>query len=121
MQRFFILKIYPMHHRQKQVGNSKHCPQNLTKAGFSLLWGVSILLLPQPTLAIDPADSLELVKLYNSTGGPNWFSGWDLNQPADSWSGIVVEFSCGKVESIDLSGIVPDFANTPLLENLRLD
>jgi len=35
-------------------------------------------------------DSLELVKLYNSTNGPNWTNSWDLTQPVSTWYGVTL-------------------------------
>ncbi|MBL0113540.1 MAG: leucine-rich repeat domain-containing protein [Saprospiraceae bacterium] len=34
------------------------------------------------------SDSLEFVKFYNATGGPNWWKKWDLNKSMDTWWGI---------------------------------
>lgn len=33
-------------------------------------------------------DSLALVSVYNSTGGPAWINTWNLNLPIDSWYGV---------------------------------
>ncbi len=50
-------------------------------------------------------DSLELVKLYNATGGPNWTNKWDLRKPMDTWYGIRLNAQ-GCVECIDFDGKV---------------
>jgi len=34
------------------------------------------------------SDSLELVKFYNATGGPNWWKKWDLKMSMNTWFGI---------------------------------
>lgn len=49
------------------------------------------------------ADSLELVKFYSSTDGPNWTHSWDLNQPVDTWWGIELNEQ-GCVTRLDLDG-----------------
>lgn len=50
-------------------------------------------------------DSLELVKLYNATGGPNWTNTWDLSKPMDTWYGVTLSGE-GCVECIDMDGKV---------------
>lgn len=62
--------------------------------------------------AANVQDSLALVALYDSTGGPNWYnnSGW-LKGPVSSWYGISLGAN-GRVDSIeladnDLKGIIP--------------
>jgi Leucine-rich repeat (LRR) protein len=69
-------------------------------------------------------DSLELVKLYNATDGPNWINKWDLNKPMSTWYGIQLTVE-GCVRRIDLStnsltGTLPNL-NLPNLEILDLD
>jgi photosystem II stability/assembly factor-like uncharacterized protein/Leucine-rich repeat (LRR) protein len=57
------------------------------------------------------SDSLALVALYNATDGPNWTNTWDLNQPMDTWHGVLLNAN-GCVEGLDLpnnqlSGQIP--------------
>ncbi|MBK8280179.1 MAG: hypothetical protein IPK94_08735 [Saprospiraceae bacterium] len=43
-----------------------------------------------PSLVCDRrSDSLELVKFYNATRGPNWTIKWDLSKSMNTWYGIV--------------------------------
>ncbi len=49
------------------------------------------------------SDSLVLVSLYNSTGGPDWDSSWDLSMSMETWFGITLR-SAGTVEIIELQG-----------------
>ncbi|MBK8483582.1 MAG: hypothetical protein IPL31_04350 [Saprospiraceae bacterium] len=69
------------------------------------------------------SDSLELVKLYNATNGPNWTNKWDLTKPMESWYGITLKpDGCVitiKLNSNNLSGNLLDF-NLPFLEGLFL-
>ncbi len=46
-------------------------------------------------------DSLELVKLYNATGGANWIRKWDLKKPINTWAGITLNAN-GCVVEINL-------------------
>ncbi len=48
------------------------------------------------------SDSLELVKLYNSTNGPSWINSWNLTQPVSTWYGVTLLSNEG-VSEIDLS------------------
>jgi Leucine-rich repeat (LRR) protein len=48
-------------------------------------------------------DSLALVKFYQSTGGPNWMTKWDLTKPINSWFGVTLN-SRGCVECLNLTG-----------------
>ena len=68
------------------------------------------------------SDSLVLVELYNTTGGPNWINrtNW-LSGPVDSWYGIISEALTGRVNSIafganNLKGTIPSSIGT--LSNL---
>ena len=68
-------------------------------------------------------DSLELVKLYNATDGPNWTNKWDLGKPINTWYGINLNAQ-GCVTSIylqdnQLHGNIPAF-NLPDLKQLFL-
>lgn len=93
-------------------------------------------------------DSLELVKLYNSTDGPNWKIKWILNTPMDMWWGVkisqdgcsVIQLSLGSLnlktdsiinlkltnlEYLDLSynqieGNISNFSSLPTLTRLNL-
>ncbi|MBK7370917.1 MAG: leucine-rich repeat domain-containing protein [Saprospiraceae bacterium] len=61
-----------------------------------------------PSLVCDRwSDSLELVKFYNATGGPNWWKKWDLSKPMDSWWGVTLNTG-GCVNTI----ILYDTSNT---------
>lgn len=55
----------------------------------------------QPTLL--RTDSLALVDLYNSTNGANWDKKWILTQPMDTWFGVVLDKSIGRVIRVLLS------------------
>lgn len=50
----------------------------------------------------NPSDSLALVALYNATGGNNWTNTWNLNQPVNSWQGVVLNDD-GRVSELNLS------------------
>ncbi|MBK7370914.1 MAG: leucine-rich repeat domain-containing protein [Saprospiraceae bacterium] len=103
-----------------------------------------------PSLVCDRrSDSLELVKFYNATGGPNWTIKWELNKAMNTWYGISLSAD-GCVQKIDfigisnnlsgiliqlnlshltflnlsynqLSGSIPNFDKLPNLQNLYLD
>ena len=65
-------------------------------------------------------DSLELVKIFNSTNGGNWSNKWDLEQPFHTWYGVDVNVE-GCVIGIQLSnnnltGTLPHLS-LPALEN----
>ena len=49
------------------------------------------------------SDSLELVRLYETTDGPNWTEQWDFSEPMDNWYGIKLSED-GCVDYIDLDG-----------------
>ncbi|MCY3595073.1 MAG: T9SS type A sorting domain-containing protein [Bacteroidetes bacterium] len=55
-------------------------------------------------VAASEADSTELVRLYNLSGGASWFdnSGW-LQEPVSQWYGVTLDDD-GRVVSVDLSG-----------------
>ncbi|MGB3227112.1 MAG: YCF48-related protein [Saprospiraceae bacterium] len=64
-------------------------------------------------------DSLELVKLYNSTNGPNWIYRWELSKSMDNWYGVQLN-SEGCVTCLDLCGQVCDFKfNFVFFNNLK--
>lgn len=68
------------------------------------------------------ADSLALVEFYNSTGGSNWNTTWNLEQPMDTWFGVGFnENGCVNtlaLESNNLIGTIPpDIGNLVYLEN----
>ena len=48
-------------------------------------------------------DSLELVRFFNVTGGPNWTNTWNLNEPMDNWFGVRLNEE-GCVTCLDLDG-----------------
>lgn len=79
-------------------------------------------------------DSLELVRFYQLTNGPNWLNTWDLTEPMDNWYGVSLNiFGCvfcldldgnPNCDSIDVDGNnvrgpIPDL-NLPELEKLYL-
>jgi len=70
-------------------------------------------------------DSLTLIKLYDSTNGPNWLVKWDLQKPIWEWEGVVLNEE-GCVQSLDLPGyglngfIPPEIGNFSQLEKLHL-
>jgi Secretion system C-terminal sorting domain/Leucine Rich repeats (2 copies) len=69
-------------------------------------------------------DSLQLVALYNATGGANWTNTWNLNQPINTWYGVTLN-ATGCVSTILLSnnrliGTIPNF-NLPNLQSLGLN
>lgn len=52
-------------------------------------------------------DSLALIALYNSTGGTNWTNTWNLNQPMDTWHGVILsETGCVKELRLNSNGLV---------------
>ncbi len=92
---------------------------------FRLFW-VAILCaaLSGAWAQVQSTDSLALVALYNSTGGPNWFRNWDLTQPVGTWHGITIDAVRRRVNQVDLSsnnlvGTLPDLA-LPDLVRLNL-
>lgn len=116
------------------------------KINLTLLWLSLFLFTSQLTHAqTRQADSLALVMLYDSTGGSNWTTTWDLNQPMDSWFGVgisndrVISLTLtnmnlsGRLPDLplsaltdlslsynQLSGVVQDFINMPNLRTLLL-
>ena len=59
-------------------------------------------------------DSLELVKIYNSTVGYNWSSPWPLYKPINQWQGVHLNID-GCVDSLELivqnlGGPLPDLS-----------
>ncbi len=70
-------------------------------------------------------DSLALVALYNSAGGANWNTPWNLNQPINTWNGVTLN-SDGCVRELSLSnqnliGTIPsDLGNLASLTRLSL-
>ncbi|MEM7368516.1 MAG: T9SS type A sorting domain-containing protein [Bacteroidota bacterium] len=72
-----------------------------------------------------PSDSMQLVLLYNETGGPNWNNTWDLTQPVIGWYGITMDTTTGRVQKISLSlnnltDTIPDLA-LPKLEMIEIE
>lgn len=66
-----------------------------------------IRLVASPSLVCDRrSDSLELVRFYNATGGPNWTTKWDLNKSINNWWGIILTEG-GCVKEIDLNHSTP--------------
>ena len=68
---------------------------------------VSLLLLLNVAIncfAKSEQDSLALVALYNSTGGPNWTNktNWLSSEPISNWYGVIV--SHNRVTWVDLHG-----------------
>ena len=98
-------------------GNYTHTTVDLMKRiKHTIPFIVTIILLltiaPKIHAQVNTQDSLALVDLYNSTGGPNWTfsSGWPIGNPR-GWSGILVD-SNNRVVSIslpsnNLTGIIP--------------
>lgn len=70
-------------------------------------------------------DSLTLITFYNSTGGSNWLTTWDLQKPINEWAGIVLNED-GCVVRLDLHDnglngtIPPEIGNLKQLEWLHL-
>jgi subtilase family serine protease len=69
-------------------------------------------------------DSLQLVRLYNATGGANWTRKWNLNTPIDTWTGISINpDGCVRVVALsnnNLVGTLPNL-NLPKVEYLGLE
>jgi Leucine-rich repeat (LRR) protein len=68
-------------------------------------------------------DSLQLVSLYNATGGANWTIKWNLSQPINTWHGVILNVD-GCVQKIflgknNLVGTLFNI-NIPTLEILEL-
>jgi len=53
-------------------------------------------------LVISESDSLELIKIYNSTKGSGWIQSWDLNKPLSQWTGVGISAG-GNVTSLNLN------------------
>jgi hypothetical protein len=53
--------------------------------------------------AINTADSMALVDLYNSTGGPNWVNhtNWLTTSPVSTWFGISIN-GAGRIGAISV-------------------
>lgn len=75
------------------------------------------------------SDSLALVNIYNSCGGPNWTrNNWDFNKPLSQWPGVKVEETIEgmRVTSLELNntgltGNIPgDVFDLSYLKNLWL-
>ena len=66
---------------------------------FVTLTGVLGLAAPARAQVLEQ-DSLALVALYDSTGGPGWITTWDLSSQVSSWHGVTV--SGGRVTDLDL-------------------
>jgi subtilase family serine protease len=69
-------------------------------------------------------DSLQLVRLYNATGGANWTRKWNLNTPIDTWIGVSINPD-GCVRAVvlpnnNLVGTLPNL-NLPNVTYLGLD
>ena len=63
-------------------------------------------------------DSMELVRLYNNTSGPDWKNPWQLDQSMDTWFGVTLNED-GTVNTLKLSanGLSGDLPNL-ILPNL---
>ncbi|NND08611.1 MAG: T9SS type A sorting domain-containing protein [Saprospiraceae bacterium] len=89
-----------------------------------LVFAVLLYAAPLSMQAFDrTADSLELVKLYNSTEGNAWFDSWELSQPMSTWNGVTLNDS-GQVVVLNLGnnnlvGSLPNL-NLPEISILRL-
>lgn len=75
---------------------------------FLFLWLALSLVMqaqPGPPPGNRQLDSLALVALYNSTGGPTWTNngGW-LNGPIDTWFGVLVNQNNNRVVGLRLDG-----------------
>ena len=90
-------------------------------------------------------DSLELVRFYDATNGPNWTTSWTLTDPIDTWQGVTLEgdscvselrlngnnlsgtlidFDLSSLKILllsnnDLTGTIPNFSGIPILEEFR--
>ncbi len=49
------------------------------------------------------SDSLALVALYNSTNGPDWTNTWNLDEPINTWYGVILNEN-DRVVCLDLDG-----------------
>ena len=91
-------------------------------------------------------DSLQLVSLYNATGGANWTIKWNLATPINTWNGVTLNANgcvsgllvmgnnlTGTLPNLSLSALtfmnlsgnqlssaIPNFTGLPLLEELVL-
>jgi hypothetical protein len=66
-------------------------------------------------------DSLELIRFYNATGGPNWTNKWNFNTPINTWYGVYSFTPEGCVRAIELNqnnlvGLMPDIRMANLEE-----
>ncbi len=84
---------------------------------------IRIQVIPDPGACNPKNDSLELVKLYDATGGANWTNKWDLTKPMKTWDGVTITGSCVTglfLSKKGLAGNLPDL-NLPKLEELHCD
>ncbi len=71
-------------------------------------------------------DSIALVSFYNATNGADWFFTWDLNQPMNTWYGVLTNGN-NRVFNLDLANnnltgnIPPELGNLTDLEWLNLN
>ena len=73
---------------------------------------------------ISKSDSLELIRLYESTNGVKWVNPWDLTKPVSTWNGVKLTEDGVHVQSLKLgynhlNGPLPNL-NLPELETLIL-
>ncbi len=71
---------------------------------------------------VDIFDSLALVEIHDQTGGTNWITPWNLNDPVATWEGVTLRGN--KVRELDLSkrnltGNLPEVFDAGLFSELR--
>jgi gliding motility-associated-like protein len=115
---------------------------NLTNINDSIAADCSCM--GEPIICDRQSDSLSLVEFYLATDGPNWTNPWNLDQPMDTWYGVMLNDE-GCVKDIDLDnnnlsgnltqlnlpalqdlhcsnnnlvGSIPDFNGIPRVENI---
>lgn len=76
---------------------------------------VSINVLPLPESNEFLQDSLALLAIYNSMGGSNWLTPWDLKRPVNEWSGVTILGN--RVTGLDLSAFVMEDGLTYIRDN----
>ena len=110
---FFLLFLICINFSQAQVKKksqpkpkvSKQAPATITKCSRT-------------------TDSIELIKVYNSLGGPGWFNSWKLNEPISKWYGVTLS-KTGCVSEVVMSnnnliGFIPPISMSNLVQ-LMLD
>lgn len=92
-------------------------PGTIVFVKLSLVFIIGLCSIKESQAQVLPGDSLALVTLYNSTGGPNWTrkNNWLIN-PVSTWYGITVVGN--RVTQINMNPISPPFSGNNLVGTL---